>query len=88
MFVETELTPRNDVNVLQLPTSTIQRHEGATFVFVSRGDGQFERRDVTLGRATSESVEILAGLTDGELVVAQGGFALKSEMLSDLMVEE
>ena len=37
MFVEIELTPRNDADVLQLPASAIQRHAGATFVFVSDG---------------------------------------------------
>ncbi len=88
MFVEIELTPRNDADALQLPASAIQRHGGATFVFVSDGGGGFQRRDVVLGRSTSQRVEIDAGLVDGESVVVNGGFALKSEMLSELMVEE
>jgi RND family efflux transporter MFP subunit len=88
MFVEIELTPRSDNDVLQLPAAAIQRHAGATFVFVSIGSDGFQRRDVTLGRSTSESVEISEGLTEGESVVVNGGFALKSEMLSELMVEE
>ncbi len=100
MFVEVELTPHNDADVLQLPASAIQRHAGATFVFIADGadgadgtdgaDGAdgFERRDVTIGRSTSELVEIKAGLIDEELAVIKGGFALKSEMLSELMVEE
>jgi len=88
MFVDIELTPRNDANVLQLPAAAIQRHAGATFVFVANGADRFKRRDVKLGRSTSELVEIREGLTDGECVVVNGGFALKSEMLSELMVEE
>jgi RND family efflux transporter MFP subunit len=88
MFVEIELTRRNDADVLQLPAAAIQRHAGATFVFVSDGAGRFERRNVKVGRSTSELVEIAAGLTDGESVVVNGGFALKSEMLSELMAEE
>ncbi len=88
MFVEVELTPCDDADVLQLPASAIQRHAEATFVFVSDGADGFERRDVKIGRSTSELVEINAGLTDGEVVVIKGGFALKSEMLSELMVEE
>jgi cobalt-zinc-cadmium efflux system membrane fusion protein len=88
MFVEIELTPRNDADVLQLPAAAIQRHAGATFVFVSDDTRAFERRDVKLGRSTSELVEIREGLTEGESVVVNGGFALKSEMLSELMVEE
>jgi len=88
MFVEVELTPRHDAGVLQLPAAAIQRHDGATFVFASDGDGGFERRDVTLGRATAKVVEIRDGLAEGAAVVVHGGFALKSEMLSELMVEE
>lgn len=88
MFVEIELTSDNDADTLQLPASAIQRHAGATFVFVSDGAGRFQRRDVVLGRANLQCVEIDAGLNEGESVVAHGGFALKSEMLSELMVEE
>ncbi|MBN2292988.1 MAG: efflux RND transporter periplasmic adaptor subunit [Pirellulales bacterium] len=87
MFVEIELTPSNDVNVLQLPSSAIQRHGGVSFVFIFDGKEGFERRDVKLGRSTSELVEIRDGLSDGESVVINGGFALKSEMLSELMAE-
>jgi cobalt-zinc-cadmium efflux system membrane fusion protein len=88
MFVEIQLTARNDADVLQLPAAAIQRHAGATFVFVADGSDGFERRDVRLGRSTSELVEVRTGLAEGELVVVHGGFALKSEMLSDLLVEE
>jgi multidrug efflux pump subunit AcrA (membrane-fusion protein) len=88
MFVQIELSPPNDRHVLQVPSSAVQRHDGATFVFVSRGTGGFEARDVQLGRSTAEIAEITRGLTEGELVVVQGGFALKSQMLSELMVEE
>ncbi|NLS91620.1 MAG: efflux RND transporter periplasmic adaptor subunit [Planctomycetaceae bacterium] len=88
MFAEIELTARDDADVLQVPDSAIQRHAGATFVFVADGSGGFERRDVEVGRSTARHVEILAGVGEGELAVVQGGFALKSEMLSELMVEE
>jgi multidrug efflux pump subunit AcrA (membrane-fusion protein) len=88
MFVEVDLTPGGDTDVLQLPAAAIQHHAGATFVFVSDGTGSFERRDVKLGRSTSDRVEITAGLSDGESVVVKGAFSLKSEMLSELMVEE
>ena len=88
MFVEIELTSGTDADTLQLPASAIQRHAGATFVFVSDGASRFQRRNVVLGRATPQWVEIDAGLTEGESVVVHGGFALKSEMLSELMVEE
>jgi len=88
MFVQIDLSPTSDRRVLQAPSSAIQRHGKAAFVFVSRNNGEFEARDVELGRSTSQTTEIAGGLTGGERVVVQGGFALKSQMLSALMVEE
>lgn len=88
MFVDIELSPGEDAAVLQVPAAAIQRHSGATFVFVADGHAAFQRREVQVGRSTAEVVEILAGLTGGEAVVVRGGFALKSEMLSDLLAEE
>ena len=91
MFAKIELNARHDSCVLQVPASTIQRHGGKAFVFVCEGTSgnatTFTRRDVQLGRATTQFVEIREGVSENETVVAQGGFALKSEMLSELMAE-
>jgi len=88
MFVQIDMNSGSDSVVLLVPAAAIQRHDGATFLFVRRQDDQFERRDVQIGRSTASSVEITNGVNAGEPVVVTGGFALKSEMLSDLMVEE
>jgi RND family efflux transporter MFP subunit len=88
MFADIELNPQNDADVLQVPTSAIQRHSGATFVFVPGGAGTFRRRDVTLGRLTADVAEVRSGLEEGDSVVVRGGFALKSELLSELLAEE
>ncbi|MEN6494936.1 MAG: hypothetical protein ABFD16_11715, partial [Thermoguttaceae bacterium] len=87
MFVDVELDGGEEAAVLQIPVSAVQRHQGAVFSFVACGDGQFARRDVQLGPATSELVEVKAGLDEGERVVVQGGFALKSELFNDSVVE-
>ncbi|MDZ7617154.1 MAG: efflux RND transporter periplasmic adaptor subunit, partial [Patescibacteria group bacterium] len=88
MFVEIEWVAHADADVMQLPTSAIQRHAGDTFVFVATGDGGYQRRDIQLGRSTAEHVEVGRGLADADLVVIRGGFALKSEMLSHLLMED
>lgn len=88
MFVEIEMATGDDAAVLQLPAAAVQRHADKPFVFVAGGAGSFERRDVALGRMNDELVEITAGLVQGEAVVVQGGFALKSELLSELMTED
>jgi cobalt-zinc-cadmium efflux system membrane fusion protein len=88
MFVEINLEGSADQDVLIVPTAAVQRHENQPFVFVALRSAGYERRDVTLGRSAGERVEIVGGLDEGESVVVEGGFALKSELLSDLMAEE
>jgi cobalt-zinc-cadmium efflux system membrane fusion protein len=88
MFVEINLDGGADEGALIVPTAAVQRHENQPFVFVALRSSGYERRGVTLGRSAGEKIEIVGGLDEGESVVVEGGFALKSELLSDLMAEE
>jgi len=88
MFVEIDLDGGADDGTLIVPTAAVQRHENEPFVFVAQRSSGYERRGVTLGRSADEKVEVVRGLAEGEQVVVEGGFALKSELLSDLMAEE
>ena len=85
MFVEVGLPKDAIGKVLQLPTSAIQQYDGRTFVFVHRGGDEFQRREITVGRTVDERAEISSGLSAGERVAVDGGFALKSELLRELM---
>lgn len=87
MFVEVQLPGLNQPDVLQIPTTAILEHEGKSFVFVYEQGDQFRRRDVTIGRRNDESTEIRMGLKPDEMVVTNGGFALKSRMLASLLSE-
>jgi len=87
MFVTVELPAMAQATVLQVPLTAIQVHEGTSFVFVHAGDDSFERRNVTLGRRNPRVVEILDGVVAGDAIVVDGGFALKSRMLADLLAE-
>jgi len=40
---------------------------------------------VTLGQASSEYIQVVAGLAIGDDVVTQGSYALKSELLREQM---
>ncbi len=88
MFVEARLPKPQRAPALALPESALQRHDDQTFVFVQTGADRFERRDVETGAAVDGQVEIVSGLKPGESVVIHGGFALKSEMLRELMTGE
>ena len=57
-------------------------------VFVREKAGDFEVHEVTLGREALGKVEILAGLSEGEEVVSDGVFSLKSIVLKGSFAED
>lgn len=85
MFVRVKLPGLQSQSVLQLPPTAIQDHEGKAFVFVQTAEGEFQRRDVVLGRRNRERVEVVSGISRDDRVVSKGGFALKSKMLAGLL---
>ena len=65
---------------ITVPTEAVDREGGDAYVWVPV-DGEprtYARREVTLGEATGDRVEIMSGLAPGETVVTGGVFALKS----------
>lgn len=87
MFVNVQIPSAKPTDVLQVPNAAIQEHEGKSFVYVNVGGDNFERRDVTRGARNADMTEIVTGLKAGEQVVVDGGFALKSRMLAELLAE-
>jgi cobalt-zinc-cadmium efflux system membrane fusion protein len=90
MFARVRLTdPHAETahSALTIPESALQRdvEDGGeeSIVFVPLGEGRFERRLVEVGRRQGGVAEILTGLAEGERVVADGAFVLKSELSRD-----
>jgi Cu(I)/Ag(I) efflux system membrane fusion protein len=48
-------------------------------IFVDRGGGHLEPRQVVTGNRTAERIEVLQGLGAGEHVVSSGHFLIDSE---------
>ncbi len=88
MFVTIELPSLTTGPVIQVPSEAIQHHEGQSFVFVQTDEESFTRRDVKLGHRSQDAIEVRSGLEVGDRVVVNGGFALKSKMLADLLAED
>lgn len=65
--------------VVATPGAALQRLSGGWVVFVPAGEDRFEVRPVGRGRDLGGDVEILSGLTAGEVVVVDGAFLLKAE---------
>jgi cobalt-zinc-cadmium efflux system membrane fusion protein len=64
-------------SALTVPQSAVHRADGQAFVLVQKAKDQYERRPIRLGDELNGSVEVLAGVTPDDLVVAQGSILLK-----------
>ncbi|QDV76074.1 Cobalt-zinc-cadmium resistance protein CzcB [Botrimarina mediterranea] len=87
MFVTIEFEADSGDKKLGIPPSAIQQHGGKDFVFVHVSGDKFEPREVVLGDRSRSVVQIKAGLNEGNAVVVEGGFILKSKMLESQMGE-
>lgn len=65
---------------LSVPTEAILRDSRGAHVIVALGEGRFAGRAVRTGVSANGRTEIIAGLTEGEEVVASGQFLLDSEV--------
>jgi cobalt-zinc-cadmium efflux system membrane fusion protein len=63
-----------------LPRAAVTRIDGKPTVFVMAGKGAAEPRVVKLGPEDGHDVAVLEGVREGEDVVVEGMFALKSEI--------
>jgi Cu(I)/Ag(I) efflux system membrane fusion protein len=64
---------------LSVPESAVIDSGGRKLVFLDRGEGRFEPREVELGVRVGSSFQVLYGLADGERVVTSANFLLDSE---------
>lgn len=74
--------------VLVVPRDAITEVGGKPAVFVQHADGDFELHEVVLGPEGLGKVQVLSGLRQGEAVVVDGVFTLKSMLLKSTFAEE
>lgn len=68
---------RSTTKGIVVPSTTVIHEGNMTYVFLSKGNGRYQRRSVTLGGTVGESVEIENGIQVGDTVVTQGGLLLR-----------
>ncbi len=64
---------------LFVPASAVLQGGTRQVVFVSRGQGSFEPREVQLGTRTDDGFVVMKGLKAGDIVVTSAGFLIDSE---------
>lgn len=81
MLVDVDLAAAADAGRLVIPRSAIQQIGARMVVFVpdAARSGTFIAREVHVGAAIGDDIEVRDGVMAGDLVVTDGGFALKAE---------
>ncbi|MEZ6095720.1 MAG: efflux RND transporter periplasmic adaptor subunit [Pirellulaceae bacterium] len=81
MLTWVEIPSGKELEALVVPETAIQSDGDEVFVFVQTQPDTFDKRFVETGAKAATLVEIKKGLRDGEKVVVNGAFYLKSESL-------
>jgi len=79
MYVDAEIDTGSGEPVLSVPESAIMDTGSRQAVFVDKGQGRFEPRDVRLGKHGDGYVEVRKGVADGEPVVVSANFLIDAE---------
>ena len=79
MYVDAEIDTGSGEPVLSVPESAVMDTGSRQAVFVDKGQGRFEPREVKLGHRGSGYVEVRQGITDGEPVVVSANFLIDAE---------
>jgi len=85
LFVQVQVTSDQGRSGTEIPAAALQTVDDKPIAFVRAGPDRFERRDLQLGVQRPDWVEVRAGLHEGEEVVTDGAFALKSILQKDLL---
>jgi cobalt-zinc-cadmium efflux system membrane fusion protein len=89
MFATAEVVSSGALaKAIVIPASAIQKIEGKPVAFVRQSDSSFAKKELQLGKEMSGKVEVKSGLTEGEQVVIEGSFTLKSELLKGTLAED
>lgn len=79
MFLSGKLIYASDKKALAVPVSAVQQLNEKDIVFAAEKEDIFKLKEVELGQRSNEYVEVKKGLKEGDVVVTQGSFYLKSE---------
>jgi len=71
--------PLDEEPVLAVPASAVIHDGVRARVFVARGEGLFEPREIETGAQTGEYILVKDGISEGEDVVANGTFLIDAE---------
>jgi Cu(I)/Ag(I) efflux system membrane fusion protein len=79
LFAEVTIHAQRKVDAVVIPAEAVVRSGERDQVFVVRGPGKFQPRDVKLGVSSQGMVQVVSGVAAGEEVVTSSQFLIDSE---------
>lgn len=79
MYATLRMNGASSASTLGIPRSAVLQTGERSLVFVKAANGQLQPRQVTVGAASDDRIEILSGLRLGETVVASATFLIDAE---------
>jgi Cu(I)/Ag(I) efflux system membrane fusion protein len=79
MYVDAEIDTGSGEPVLSVPDTAVMDAGSRQAVFVDKGQGRFEPREVRLGHHGGGYIEVRQGIADGEKVVVSANFLIDAE---------
>ena len=79
MFTDVVIDTARSGEVITVPASAVIDSGNRQVAIVQVAKGQFKARELKLGRRGAGFVEVLEGLSEGELVVTRANFLIDAE---------
>ncbi len=80
MFVKVSFITSNRSSI-NIPKKAVLTEDENNIVFLALANKTFQRKKIELGIATEDYIQVVNGLTPGDIIVTEGQFLLKSEVL-------
>ncbi|MBN1852891.1 MAG: efflux RND transporter periplasmic adaptor subunit [Pirellulales bacterium] len=84
MFADVKILLNGESKTLVIPHEAILQDGNSKIVFVQVGDA-YERREIKVGSIDGAHWQIISGLQEGEKVVVQGNYQLRSVLLNEVL---
>jgi multidrug efflux pump subunit AcrA (membrane-fusion protein) len=81
MYADVVVAGAPGTSAPRVPRNAVQNVGDRTVVYLAnpKESGRFVEREVRLGQASREQVEIISGLQPGDVVVTEGSFFVRAE---------
>jgi membrane fusion protein, heavy metal efflux system len=81
MYVDMEVGEPGGVSGVMIPRAAVQMVGDRSVVYLANPatPGQYTEREVNLGDASGDTVQVISGIAAGDSVVAKGSFSLRAE---------